>query len=112
MKAGRLKRRVTFQRSETHQGQAGEVIHSWVDIATVWAEIKTISGRELMKAGTVYADATVRIWTRFRDDITADNRILYPSPNTRGMVYGIVAVIPDADRTRLELLCKGGVIDE
>ncbi|TBM33314.1 head-tail adaptor, partial [Hafnia paralvei] len=38
--------------------------------------------------------------------------ILYRSPNVRGQVYGIVAVIPDVDHTRLELLCKGGIFNE
>lgn len=107
-----MKHRITFQKNESRRGVLGELVSEWVDMATVWAEVRTISGRELMSSGTIYSEATVRIWTRYRDDITTANRILYPSPATRGQCYGIVAVIPDADRTRLELLCKGGVSGE
>ncbi|MCE0185922.1 phage head closure protein [Klebsiella pneumoniae] len=112
MRAGKMKRRVTFQKSESHRDQMGQVISVWSDLATVWAEIRAISGRERMSSGALYSEATVRIWTRYRDDITNANRILYCSPNVRGQVYGIVAVIPDVDHTRLELLCKGGIFNE
>ncbi|AWX77824.1 phage head closure protein [Klebsiella variicola] len=112
MRAGKMKRRVTFQKSESHRDQMGQVIYVWSDLATVWAEIRAISGRERMSSGGLYSEATVRIWTRYRDDITTANRILYRSPNVRGQVYGIVAVIPDVDHTRLELLCKGGIFNE
>lgn len=84
MRAGKMKRRVTFQKSESHRGPTGEIIHEWSDFATVWAEIRTISGRERMSSGALYSEATVRIWTRYRDDITTANRILYRSPNVRG----------------------------
>ncbi|CAH5969996.1 TPA: phage head closure protein [Klebsiella pneumoniae] len=112
MRAGKMKRRVTFQKSESHRDQMGQVISVWSDLATVWAEIRAISGRERMSSGALYSEATVRIWTRYRDDITTANRILYRSPNVRGQIYGIVAVIPDVDHTRLELLCKGGIFNE
>ena len=89
----------------------GVRIHAWRDLATVWAEIRSISGRERMSSGAIYSEATVRIWARYRDDITTANRILYRSPNVRGQVYSIVAVIPDVDNSRLELLCKGGIFN-
>lgn len=111
MRAGRMKRRITFQVADDHRDEMGQVIHAWRDLATVWAEIRSISGRERMSSGAIYSEATVRIWARYRDDITTANRILYRSPNVRGQVYGIVAVIPDVDNSRLELLCKGGIFN-
>ena len=107
-----MKRRIVFQVSEEHRAPSGPVIYEWSDLATVWAEIRAISGRERMSSGALYSEATVRIWPRYRHDITTANRILYRSPNVRGQVYGIVAVIPDVDHTRLELLCKGGIFNE
>ncbi|KMJ45243.1 head-tail adaptor [Xenorhabdus khoisanae] len=109
MRAGRLRHRVTIQKNEIRQGELGEEINDWVDIATVWAEVKAISGRELMASGSVYSEATIRVWMRYRDDVTTVNTILYHGANTRGTAFDIVAVIPDAKHTRLELLCKGGV---
>ncbi|WP_116585063.1 phage head closure protein [Pantoea ananatis] len=109
MRAGKMKRRITFQVSDNRRGEYGEVIRDWRDVATVWAEIRAISGKELIASGAQLSVATVRIWTRYRDDITTANRILYSLPNIRGQVYGIVAVIPDTDHSRLEILCKGGI---
>ncbi|KGT88299.1 head-tail adaptor [Erwinia typographi] len=109
MRAGKMKRRITFQVSEERRGELGEVIREWRDLTTVWAEIREISGRERMTFGTVYSEATVRIWTRYRADITTANRILYRLPNVRGQVFSLLAVIPDADHSRLELICKGGI---
>lgn len=104
-----MKRRITFQYSKTHRGELGEILYDWHDLATVWAEIRAISGRELIASGALLSEASIRIWTRYRADITTANRILYQLPNICGQVYGILAVIPDADHSRLELLCKGGI---
>ncbi len=38
MRAGKMKRRITFQKSESHRDQTGQVIYEWADLATVWAE--------------------------------------------------------------------------
>ncbi|EIK2677066.1 phage head closure protein [Salmonella enterica subsp. enterica] len=112
MKIGAMRHRVTFQAQEVTQGRMGEVIREWRDVATVWADIRVISGRELLSSGTVYSEATVRIWTRFRPGISTANRILYRSSSQPGTVYAILAVIPDSAGTRLELLCKGGVAEK
>ncbi|MGP9437419.1 phage head closure protein [Ewingella sp. AOP8-B2-18] len=111
MRAGGLRRRVTIQKSEDRRDQSGQVIHTWGDLATVWAEVKGISGRERMSSGAIFSEATIRIWMRYREDVTTANRIIYSLPNVRGQVYGILAVIPDAEHSRLELLCKGGVFN-
>ncbi|HDT3786028.1 phage head closure protein [Enterobacter cloacae] len=112
MKPGRLKHRVTLQRFESGRGPLGEPVTSWVDYATVWAEVKGISGRELATSGSLLSDATLRIWIRFRSDVKQGQRVLCHTSVTGGDVFGIVAAIPDNNRTSLELLCKGGVSDD
>ncbi|UNH31151.1 phage head closure protein [Moellerella wisconsensis] len=112
MKTGRLRRQITIQKAEISRDEYGSVIIRWVDIATVAAEVKAISGRELMASGMVMSEATVRIWLRYRADITTSHRIVYHKLNTVGDKFGIVAVIPDAKHTLLELLCKGGIFND
>ncbi|MDF3803701.1 phage head closure protein, partial [Enterobacter hormaechei] len=46
-----MKRRVIFQKSESHRDPTGQVIYEWADLATAWAEIRAISGRERMSSG-------------------------------------------------------------
>ncbi|CAM3300863.1 putative head-tail adaptor [Xenorhabdus nematophila ATCC 19061] len=109
MRAGRLRHRITLQKNKSTRDKLGGVINNWEDIAEVWAEVIAISGRELVASGAVLSEATVRIWLRYRDDITTANRIVYQGASTHGKTFAIVAVIPDPKHSRLELLCKGGV---
>ncbi|MDC9583359.1 phage head closure protein [Xenorhabdus sp. PR6a] len=104
MRAGRLRHRVTIQKNESSRSPMGSVINKWVDVAEVWAEVRTISGRELVASSAVFSEVTIRIWLRYRADITTGHRIVY-----QGKPLVIAVVIPDTKHTRLELLCKGGV---
>ncbi|PHM70028.1 phage head closure protein [Xenorhabdus kozodoii] len=109
MRAGALRDRITIQKNEQTRSPGGSVIKAWVNIAEVWAEVKFISGRELVASGRILSEATVRIWLRYRNDITTTHRIIYQGNSSHSQAFAIVAVIPDPKRTHLELLCKGGV---
>lgn len=107
MQAGRLRHIVIFQRTETVKLPSGQREKQWVDIShSIRAEVKPISGRELLTAGAEMSEITVRVWMRYRPDINAACRMVY-----RDQVYDIQSAIPDVKFTRLELLCKQGVKD-
>lgn len=108
MRAGRLRHRVTIQKKEITHGKLGDRRVTWVDVEDVWAEVKALRGQELLTFGTRYPQAVVKIWMRYRPDITIDNAIVYKGANTLGSRFEIAAVLPDARHTRLELLCEGG----
>ena len=111
MRAGGMKRRVTVQNYVSRQSPSGQVIKEWKDLCTVWADIADVSGKEIIASGAIMNQITTRIWIRYRPDILAGYRLLWNSPNARGMAYSVDAVIPDKDHTRLELLCKGGIFN-
>ena len=112
MRAGDMKRRVTVQAYTSVQSPTtGQVTKQWKDICTVWADIADVSGKEIIASGAVMSEITTRIWIRYRPDIVAAYRVLWQTPNVRGMVYTIQAVIPDKNHSRLELLCKGGIFN-
>ena len=106
MNPGRLRHKVTFQQNKPIELPSGTYVDDWEDIATVRAEVKLISGRELLSAEAELSEITVRVWLRYRPDITPACRMVY-----RGLNYDIQSVIPDVKYTRLELLCKQGVSD-
>lgn len=68
-RAGELDQRVTLRREvNTPDGQGGNV-HSWQDIATVWAKVRPMSGREREHADRLNAAANYVILIRTRTDV-------------------------------------------
>lgn len=109
MRPGGLRQRVTIQNFTTSRTPSGGVIQEWYDVATVWAEVKGISGRELIAAGAEMSEVTFRMWVRYRSDVTCASRIIWKQKGHDAKAFDIQSVIPDEKATRLELLCKGGL---
>ncbi|MFI8417696.1 phage head closure protein [Serratia sp. NPDC078593] len=106
MEPGRFRHRIMIQNFETVELPSGQEKEVWIDVAPekIPAEVKAISGRELLASGAERVEATVRIWLRYRDDVSSASRVIF-----RDLAYDIVAALPDVKLTRLELLCKSGV---
>jgi len=109
MQAGKLDQRVTLQGVSITRGTSGGVVKEWADIATVWAAVRNLSGneRQASSAGGHVAEARTEITIRYRQDITAQARVLY-----RGAVYNIRHVNNLMARNEtLILTCDTGVND-
>lgn len=70
MKAGKLRHRVTLQRAVTTADGHGDQVRTYSDLATVWADVEAIGGREFLSAQHVQADVTSRITLRARPGLT------------------------------------------
>lgn len=105
MPAGRLDRRVTLQQVAETRSSSGDVVQSWSELATVWAGVQQPSGRTAFEATERQArgDAIFRI--RYRDDVTAKNRILY-----QGDIYEILAIKEIGRREGLEIAANARVL--
>ena len=90
MQAGRLRHRVTIQNFTTTRTPSGQPVENWEDGKTIWAEVKGISGRELLAAGAEHADATIRVWVRFRRDISASSRLKVRTGPFKGAVLNVI----------------------
>lgn len=102
MKAGSLTRRVTIQHYADGQNVIGQPMRAWVDLVTVWANIRVLNGREFLSGDGEQAQATASVRIRYREGITPAMRVVY-----RGQVYEIVAVLPDVShREYVDLACK------
>jgi SPP1 family predicted phage head-tail adaptor len=90
MEIGKLNRLVTLQQPSTTQDAAGQPAPTWSDLASVWANIRYLSGMETIKAGaeTAVVNASIRI--RYRSDVTAAMRV-----SIGETVFQIKAVMPD-----------------
>ena len=106
---GKLRHRVTLQRNdETQDTTTGAMLPAWVDVASVWASVEPLSGREFVAAQAVQSNVSVRIVVRYRADITPAMRIIHA-----GRVHNIAGVLADKDSGReyLTLMCDQGVND-
>ena len=77
--AGTLNRRVTIEALTPSRSASGEVVESWGTLATVWARVLPISGREFYAAaGDQMAHAeTARFVVRWLAGVTPRDRLEY-----------------------------------
>lgn len=106
MEAGKLDRRVRLQAPAEMKNAIGEGVRSWVDIATVWAQIEPLSSRELLAQRREVSDVSTRIRIRYRPGITAAMRIVHGSN-----VYRIDGAPIDVDDEQRELVLNCVVED-
>ena len=102
MKAGPLRQRVTIQEKSALQNNYGEEVITWTDLATVWAEVEPLSGREFLEVKQITAEVSTRIRIRYRSGITPEMRIEFGS-----IVYDIHSIIHIEEREReIHLMCQ------
>lgn len=100
---GRLRHRVTLQRFVAVDDGGGGTVEDWQDVATVWAAVEPIRGRERLEAMQLEQAVDHRVVIRYRPGLDGRNmRVLY-----RGRALHVAAVINVEERNRwLELLCE------
>ena len=97
---GKMRQRPTFQKPDgplESQDPSGQVIPSWVDVCTVFAEVKGVVGGEVWYGHQMQGDVTVALVMRYRQDVQEDGprwRFRH-----RGRSFYIRSVI-DADEAR------------
>lgn len=68
-RAGELDQRVTFRRQVSTADGMGGSSTTWTDIATVWALVRPMTGREREHSDRLNAQANYLMVIRYRDDI-------------------------------------------
>jgi SPP1 family predicted phage head-tail adaptor len=75
--AGFLDQRITIQTLTVVRGALGGHDETWSPLATVWAQMMDMTGREIFQAKAMGSAATVLITIRYRSDVRASQRILF-----------------------------------
>ena len=105
MYAGQMRTRLLWQAKIQGQDAAGQPSTTWVDVVTVWASVRHVSGLkglETVLAGqeSPLLPASIRI--RYRPGVTPAQRVRLDDT-----VYDIRAVLPDpSGRVYLDLVCE------
>lgn len=107
MNAGTMDQRVTLQQRTQTQNALGEDVGTWTDVATVWAKVEPLRGREYFASSQMQSAVEVKISIRHRADVETTWRVVW-----RGQPHEIVSVIdPRAGGEYLELMCTAGIRD-
>ena len=110
--AGALTRRIQVQRPSTTKDRLGGPCRTWLDVATVWADIQPLSGREAVIAGRISAQLTHQITVRHQrlfdnPQQVAQMRVIY-----KARVFNIHSALDeDERRVKLILLASEGLDD-
>lgn len=101
MRAGELRERVTLQRKSVTRDSYGAEVITWTDIATVWASVAPLRGREFLEQRRDGNEVTTRITLRYRSSLEPIHRAVH-----RSTTYDVQSVIHKETRFReLELMC-------
>lgn len=102
MRSESLNNRVVIQRPGAARNASGEQIGTWVDVATLWADIRHPSGIESTKANAPVSVVKASIRIRYRLGLTHEMRVMH-----KATVYAIRAILPDEARKQyIDLVCE------
>ena len=110
--AGMLTRRIKIQRPSTIKDRFGSPFRSWLDVATVWADIQPLSGKEAVIANRISAELSHQIIVRYQSlfdnpQQVAQMRVLY-----KARIFNIHSALnEDEKRTQIILLASEGLDD-
>jgi SPP1 family predicted phage head-tail adaptor len=117
VRSGKLRHKVSLQRRVDDQEPGGQVAHSYVETAKIWAGIASLSGREFLAAQQINSEITSRIAIRFRPEVNETYRIVHTIKHDESPpwtdVYDVIAVMPDekTGRREMSLLCAKRVAE-
>ncbi len=101
MQSGKLRHQVTIKRPVETQNTYGEPEVRWQDVATVWAQVEPLRGREYFAAKQMVSEVEARITIRYRSDVTAKMKVSKGTDD-----YLIETIINVMERNReLQLMC-------
>ena len=79
MDAGALRDRITIKRETNTPDGSGGYDRSWSELATVWANVTSLNGREAVLGHVLQGISTFQIVIRHRTDIEPAMQILWGS---------------------------------
>lgn len=102
MRPGTLRHRVEIQALTVTEDDIGNQVYEWQTIATVWASVEPLKGREYWAAAQIQAETTVKVTIRYLAGITTAHRVEFGEK-----LYDIQSIIDPEERNReLILMCK------
>lgn len=108
--AGQRNRRLVIESKGSGQGTYGEPTGTWSTLATVWAHIKPLQGRELQAAQQMAPEVTHRIAIPYSAALADPVAMAKCRATYGGRIFNIHAVMNQDERNReLIILASEGL---
>jgi putative phage head-tail adaptor len=102
MNIGKLRHRITLLRQVNEVNDYGASTQTWKRVATVWANVRPLSGREYFSAQQVQSEITTQIWLRYIEGIKPTMKVKFGERE-----FEILSVLNIQERdVSLQLMCK------
>jgi SPP1 family predicted phage head-tail adaptor len=88
-----LDKRITIQQAVTTQDAVGGQVVTWSDVATVWAHVHPLAGRELINAQSVYAAVTHNMIIRWQSQFDDPQTVAKMRISYSGRLFNIGAAV-------------------
>jgi len=80
-------------------------LNDWRPIATIWGRITPLTGRELVWAQEVVAEANHKVEIRYRPGMNAKQRFLYKDPHTGAQRQLNILLVLNVEERNREMIC-------
>jgi SPP1 family predicted phage head-tail adaptor len=112
MDIGRLNQRITVQQRTLTLDGYGQELNTWTNVATVWANVKPISGREKMRGMAIESQLTHTVLVRYREAFMPPKTVDAYRINYEGRIFNITAARDlEEDREYIIFDCTEGSLD-
>ena len=102
MKCTKLTKRIVLQKQSDIRNEYGEIFNIWEDVATVWAQVRPVTGKSFFDAQQVNASITHQVIIRYRENVLPSMRVLF---NNRS--FDVLHVMNfDESNESIQLMCK------
>lgn len=111
MRAGDMNRRVRIEQRGQGQDDLGQPIDMWTEVATVWCNVRMLTGKETLTSDAEVASATASIRIRYRTNIDNGMRAVLlkfvDGQPVDDVIFNILAPLPNvASREYTDLACS------
>ena len=102
MRAGELRHRVTIKSKGASRDTFGQETITWTTVATVWAAVEPLSGREYLAGAQLEAAVDTRVRIRYLAGVVPEMQVVYGSHT-----YNLLSVVHVGENRReMQLMCQ------
>lgn len=112
MRAGDLRHRVTFQSRSLAADEFGARPLVWLDVATVWADVMPLSGRQLQAAQALNVEISHQILIRYQPQFAGPRAVAAMRIRYGDRIFSIHSSIdPDERHKSIQIMASEGLND-